>query len=86
MSKELIDGIWVVKCDWKGCNLGRDGEPAQFVDPNGGKDPNNHFQCGRHHGIIPQEEKPEFQLPEDHVLNKDVITKDKHKLEVADDD
>jgi len=79
MSRQLVNGVWVIACDWldpetkKTCDLGVDGEPAMFVDPHGGKNPLDHFQCGRHHGIIPQAEKPEFQLPEDHTLNVDVL-------------
>lgn len=75
-------GCWVVKCDWvdpnsgKLCDLGVDGEPAMFVDPHGGKNAEDHFQCGRHHGIIPQAERPEFQLPEGHKLNTDVLRSD----------
>lgn len=79
MSKKRIDGVWVVECDWvdpnteEACTLGADGEPAMFVDPNGGKGADDHFQCGRHHGIIPQAEKEEFQLPPDQEINEDVI-------------
>lgn len=88
MSKQLIEGIWVIVCDWEGCSLGQDGAPAQFIDPEGGKNPDSHFQCGRHHGIIPQKERPEFQLPEDHVLNTDVLKQDAEDIEVeeAEDD
>ncbi len=89
MSKKFMDGVWIVQCDWEGCDLGREGEPAQFVDPDGGRNPESHFQCGRHHGIIPQEEKPEFQLPEDHKLNKEVFERDAEKIrveEVEDDE
>lgn len=73
MSSKNIDGIWVIECDWKDCDLGVDGAAAQFVDPNGGIDSDKHFQCGRHHGIIPQSEKPEFQLPDGHKLNIEEI-------------
>jgi hypothetical protein len=78
MSKKLIDGIWVVECDWvdatgKPCSLGLEGAPAMFVDPNRGKNATDHFQCGRHHGIIPQSERPEFQLPDGHRLNESVL-------------
>lgn len=88
MSKKLVEGIWVIECDWEECNLGIEGAPAQFVDPDGGKDPNKHFQCGRHHGIIPQAEKPEFQLPEDHVLNVEEIKQnvDEVTVEEIEDD
>jgi len=82
MSKKLIDGVWIIQCDWKGCDLGREGEPAQFVDPDGGRDPKKHFQCGRHHGIIPQAEKPEFQLPEDHKLNVEEIKQNVDKVTI----
>ena len=82
MSKKLIDGVWIVECDWEDCTLGMDGEPAQFVDPDGGKDPNKHFQCGRHHGIVPQAEKPEFQLTEDHKLNVEEVKQGVDKVRV----
>ncbi len=82
MSKKLVDGVWIIMCDWKGCDLGLEGEPAQFVDPDGGRTPSKHFQCGRHHGIIPQAEKPEFQLPEDHKLNTEVIKRGAERIEV----
>jgi hypothetical protein len=74
MSKQRIDGVWVIVCDWvdsetgKLCDLGVDGEPKMFVDPDQGKTPDSHYQCGTHHGIIKQEDRPEFQLPEDHKL------------------
>ncbi len=82
MSKKLVDGVWVVECDWEGCNLGKEGKPSQFIAPDGGRDLNKHFQCGRHHGIIPQEEKPEFQLPEDHKLNQEVFTRDAEEITI----
>lgn len=74
MSKQIIDGVWVIVCDWTNpetgevCNLGVHGEPKMFVDPEQGKDPNSHYQCGDHHGIVKQEDRPEFQVPEDHKL------------------
>lgn len=69
MSKKREAGVWVVVCDFvdddgKPCDLGYDGEPAMFVDPDGGKTPEMHFQCGKHHGIVKQSDKPEYQLPE----------------------
>lgn len=69
MSKKREGGVWVIVCDFvdedgKECDLGYEGDPAMFVDPDGGRNPEMHFQCGRHHGIIPQAEKEEFQLPE----------------------
>ena len=79
MSKKMIDGIWVVECDWSDpgtgalCDLGAGGEPCQFIDPDSGRDPNTHYQCGRHHGIIPQSEDPDFQAPPDMELNEDVL-------------
>jgi hypothetical protein len=79
MSRKLVSGVWVVVCDWvdpatqERCKLGVEGDPAMFVDPMGRKGENKHFQCGRHHGIIPQKEKPEFQLPKDHKLNQEVL-------------
>jgi len=94
MAKQLIDGVWVIVCDWKDpdseqvCDLGVDGEPAMFVDPDAGKNEVNHFQCGRHHGIIPQAEKEEFQLPEGHKLNESVMRSGQNKVaieEVEDD-
>ena len=71
MSKKQIDGIWVIVCDWvdpgteERCNLGAEGEPRMFVDPDRGEDPDKHFQCGIHHGILKQEDRPEFQVPEE---------------------
>lgn len=79
MSKKLQDGVWVVVCDWKdpetgeSCTLGVEGLPAMFVDPDGGRNPDLHFQCGKHHGVVKQEEKEEFQLPEDHQLDENAI-------------
>lgn len=88
MAKKLVDGIWVVVCDWtdpktrKACSLGVDGQPAMFVDPNRGKRETDHFQCGRHHGIVPQSERPEFQLPGDHKLNESVLRAGETKTSV----
>jgi hypothetical protein len=86
MSKSRIDGIWVIVCDWKDpetertCDLGIHGEPKMFVDPEQGKGPDSHFQCGSHHGIVKQEDRPEFQVPEDRKLAEDtestIITDD----------
>lgn len=78
MSKKLVDGVWVVVCDWvdeegKSCTLGAYGEPRMFVDPDGGRDPETHFQCGSHHGVTKQADDPDFQLPEDHKLNESTI-------------
>lgn len=78
MSKQLLDGVWVIVCDWtdeagKGCELGVDKKPRMFVDPDGGRNPNHHFQCGLHHGVIKQKDRPEFQLPKDHKLNEEVL-------------
>jgi hypothetical protein len=90
MSKKLVDGVWVIACDWedpetgKTCTLGEEGEPAMFVDPTGGREPANHYQCGRHHGIIPQAEQEEFQLPEGHKLNQEVLSKEAKGVEVED--
>jgi hypothetical protein len=82
MSK-FIDpemGCWIVKCDWEEneipCSLGQDGSPRMFVDPDGGKNPEKHFQCGEHHGIVKQEDNPEFQLPDGEELNEDILTVD----------
>lgn len=85
-------GCWVIKCDWedpttgKACALGVDGAPALFVDPSGGKNADDHFQCGRHHGIIPQAERPEFQLPEGHKLNTDVLRSDADTVTVEEEE
>ncbi len=71
MSKNRATGVWVIVCDFvddetgKPCDLGYDSDPAMFVDPDGGNNPKMHFQCGKHHGIIKQSEKEEYQLPED---------------------
>lgn len=79
MSKKLMDGVWILVCDWKdpetgtACELGTDEEPAQFVDPDQGRDPDLDFQCGRHHGVVPQAERPEFQLPDGHKLSETVM-------------
>jgi len=94
MSREIVDGVWVIKCDFVGqdgntCSLGVDGDPAMFVDPTGGKDPNEHFQCGSHHGIIKQSDNPDFQLPDDHklkepdivVMDENYVTPDKVELD-----
>ena len=93
MSKKQIDGVWIVTCDWVDpdtgdlCTLGRDewgdddGSPRMVVDPDAGQDPTKHYQCGSHHGIVKQEDLPEFQLPEGESWNpkKDIITKDDFK-------
>ena len=69
MSKKLDGGVWVVVCDFIDdntdacCTLGYEGDPAMFVDPDGGRNPDMHFQCGKHHGIVKQSEKEEYQLP-----------------------
>ena len=81
MSKQLVDGVWVVVCDWKddagkACALGVFNEPKMFVDPDGGRDPETHFQCGTHHGVIKQEDDPNFQLPEGHKLEESTFVKD----------
>ena len=73
MSKQLIDGVWVIICDWvdesgNSCNLGLYGEPKMFVDPDGGRTESKHYQCGAHHGIVKQEDRPEYQVPKDHKL------------------
>lgn len=79
MSKNFTDGIWVTTCDWvdpktgDSCNLGVDGEPQQFVDPESGRNPDSHYQCGRHHGLIPQAERPEFQTGIDYGVSEVVI-------------
>ena len=79
MNVKQVDGVWVAICDWvdpgtgKPCDLGYEGEPRMSVDPDGGQNPNTHFQCGSHHGIVKQEFRPEFQLPEDHELNEEVL-------------
>ena len=60
---------WVVSCDWPECG-------KQFVvgiDPG---DTGNHYQCGIHHGIIPQKDRPEFQVPEGTEINEDVLVKE----------
>lgn len=77
MVSKLKDGYWVLECDWQDpvtkdrCTYGRDddgnpnGLPRIVFDPDRGRAPNKHFQCGRHHGIVPQAERPEFQVPKD---------------------
>ncbi len=81
MSKQLIDGVWVVVCDWKddagkSCTLGVYNDPKMFVDPDGGRDPKVHFQCGAHHGVVKQEDDPNFQLPEGHKLQDSTFVKE----------
>ena len=81
MSKKLVDGIWVIVCDWtdesgKSCTLGAFEEPKMFVDPDGGRNPETHFQCGIHHGVIKQEDDPNFQLPEGHKLQDSTLVKE----------
>lgn len=80
MSKKLEQGVWIVMCDWKdpetdkSCDLGHDSEPSMFIDPDGGRNPEMHFQCGSHHDIIKQSDKEEYQLPEGHKLGESTIT------------
>ncbi len=90
MSKKIIDGVWVAICDWvdpesgETCNLGRDdmgdpdGSPRRVVDPDAGQNPEKHYQCGIHHGIVKQEDRTEFQIPggDSQEPNEDIITKD----------
>jgi len=75
MTRKVQGGYWVLECDWVDpntgaqCTYGRDnegkpnGQPRIVFDPDRGQAPDKHFQCGRHHGIIPQAERPEFQVP-----------------------
>ena len=96
MSKQKVDGVWVVVCDWvdpksgRPCDLGHEGEPRMAVDPDGGRNPDTHFQCGSHHGIVKQEYRPEFQLPKGHKLNEEVLrrgeTGDKVTVEEVEDE
>lgn len=84
MSRVLVDGVWVIQCDFvdengNPCSFGVDGQPAMFVDPTGGQDPNTHFQCGAHHGVVKQSDKPEFQVPEDHKLAETSLVNPNHK-------
>lgn len=89
MSKQRVDGVWVIVCDWvdpntgKPCDLGYEGDPRMAVDPDGGKSPDTHYQCGAHHGIVKQSDKPEFQLPEGHKLNEEVLRQGKDGDEVV---
>lgn len=79
MSKQRIDGVWVIVCDWadletkKTCELGLYGDPKMFVDPDGGQDPETHYQCGAHHGVIKQEDDPDYQVPKDHKLSESTV-------------
>jgi len=96
MSKQKVDGVWVVVCDWvdpksgKLCDLGYEGEPRMAVDPDGGRNPDTHFQCGAHHGVVKQEHRPEFQLPKGHKLNEEILkpgeTGDKVTVEEVEDE
>lgn len=72
MSKEFIDGFWVIKCDWKDSKTKKQCD-KQFFDPSEGSEPDKYFQCGIHHGLIPQKDRPEFKLPKVHKLNEDVL-------------
>ncbi len=86
MSKQLVDGIWVVVCDWvdengNSCNLGAFKKPKMFVDPNGGRDPETHFQCGVHHGVVKQIDDSNFQLPEDHKLQESTFVNENVPLD-----
>ncbi len=90
MSKKIIDGVWVAVCDWvdpdtgKTCDLGRDewgdpdGSPRMVVDPDAGQNHERHYQCGIHHGIVKQEDLPEFQIPDggEQDENEDIITRE----------
>jgi hypothetical protein len=81
MSKKIVDGVWIVVCDWEDengnpCDLGTFGEPRMFVDPDGGRDPETHFQCGVHHGTVKQVDDPAFQLPDGHKLKDSALVKE----------
>ncbi len=69
----LEDGIWIIDCDV--CE-------KKWFDPEGGQRREYDFQCGSHHGIVKQEDRPEFQLPEDHKLNVEEIKPGAKKIEV----
>ena len=43
-------------------------------DPRLGTD--TYYQCGEHHGVMKQEDKPEYQLPEGHELKESTLLKD----------
>ena len=52
------------------------------VDPDAGEKPEKHYQCGIHHGIVKQEDRPEFQIPEGVEFeepHENIVTKDKFK-------
>lgn len=67
MSKYFDPAVgWVITCDWPECG-------KQFVVGANAAAYETHYQCGRHHGIIPQKEKPEFQVSEDTEFNEDVV-------------
>ena len=89
MSKQRVDGVWVEVCDWvdpntnKPCDLGHEGKPRMAVDPDGGRTPDTHFQCGAHHGIVKQEFRPEFQLTKGHKLNEEVLKQGKSGDEIV---
>jgi hypothetical protein len=89
MSKKLVDGVWVIVCDWvdpttnKTCDLGAEGDPKMTVDPDGGKDPSAHYQCGIHHGVVKQEDRPEFQVPKGHKLNEEVLKRGRYGDEIT---
>ena len=68
MSKHFDPTVgWVITCDWPECG-------KQFVV--GVNNGTEHFQCGIHHGIIPQKDRPEFQLPKDVEVNEDLLVKE----------
>ena len=78
MGKKLVDGVWVIACDWvdndnNPCNLGTFGEPRMFVDPDRGTSEDKHYQCGAHHGVVKQEDNPDFQVPEGHKLSETTL-------------
>jgi hypothetical protein len=79
MNVKQVDGVWVAVCDWvdpktgKPCDLGYEGAPRMSVDPDGGQNPDTHFQCGSHHGVVKQEHRPEFQLPDEQELNEEIL-------------
>jgi len=71
MSKRFEPSVgWVVSCDWPGCE-------KEFVVGGNVAQTATHFQCGSHHGIIPQKDRPEFQVPKGTEVNEDLITSDK---------
>lgn len=83
MSKQIIDNVNVIVCDWKdgegnSCDLGMGGVPKAFINPDPRVGTDSYYQCGEHHGVVKQEDKPEYQLPDDHELKENTLLQDEN--------